>query len=86
MIKSNIKGKVKTKGKYKIHIHRIFQHETTWRDREGTECGILNQLKVTENYYEPSATLSIGEKKNMEQTPNVPPNCEQYRVSLAARS
>lgn len=26
------------------------KHERTWKDRGGTECGILNQLKVTENY------------------------------------
>ena len=41
--------------------NRIFENERTWKDRGGTECGILNQLEVTENCHEPGTTLSITE-------------------------
>ena len=33
----------------------------TWKDRGGTECGLLNQLEVTENCHEPGSTLSTTE-------------------------
>lgn len=53
---------------------------------EKTECGILNQLKVTENDQEPSTTLSIVEETHMEQTPNVPSNREQCSLTWQPRA
>ena len=47
----------------------------TWKDRGGTECGLLNQLEVTENCHEPGSTLSTTEQTNTEQTLNVLKNC-----------
>lgn len=54
------------------------------KDGDGAESGILNQLKITKNYHEPSAMLSI-EEINMKETSNALTNTNSA-ISLAGHS